>query len=61
MRGLRNTCTKLCCMYAIFSILPKLPEGGTYHPRYSVQYLHINPHPSFLLVGEFWVHPPAGS
>ena len=29
-----------------------LPEGGTYRPRYSV-YLHINPHPSFLLVVEF--------
>jgi hypothetical protein len=39
-----------------------LPKGGTYHPRarYSV-YLHVNPHPSFLLVGELWVHLPAGS
>ena len=26
-----------------------LPEGGTYHPRYSV-YLRVNPHPSFLIV-----------
>ena len=43
-----------------FSILPMQPKGGAYHPRYSV-YLHVNPHPSFLLVGEFWDHLPAGS
>jgi hypothetical protein len=47
-------------MNAIFSILPMLPAGDTHYTRYSL-YLHLNPHPSFLLVGEFWVHPPAGS
>jgi hypothetical protein len=26
-----------------------LPEGGTYHPRYSV-YLRVNPHPRFLIL-----------
>jgi hypothetical protein len=60
LRSLRNTCTRGHMKYAIFSILPMLPKGGTHHPRYSV-YLHVSPHPSFLLVGELWDHPPAGS
>ena len=29
-----------------------------YHPRISV-YLHVNPHPNLLLVGEFWDHETA--
>jgi hypothetical protein len=53
-----HRCARIMC--AIFLFFPMLPKGGTYHPRYAV-YLHVNPHPSFLLVGEFWVHPPAGS
>ena len=38
-------------------ILSMLLKGGTI----ASMYLHLNPHPNFLLVAEFWVHLLAGS